>query len=86
MTTDEKISDDNKVVVNEEPKCISHFIFISLLIIIALCIILPLGITSNTYKHNSHNSDNELNSKPIIYYPTSQPTSQPTYLYLRHKF
>ena len=34
MTTDEKISDDNKVVINEEPKeepkCISHFIFICL--------------------------------------------------------
>ena len=79
MTTDEKMSDDNKVVVNEEPKCISHFIFIVLLIIICLCIILPLGIT---YKHKSQYSTYEPNSAPIIYYPTSLPT----YLHLRHNF
>ena len=83
MTTDEKIYDDNKVVINEEPKeepkCISHFIFICLLIIVCLCIILPLGFT---YKHKSQYSTYEPNSAPIIYYPTSQPT----YVYLRHNF
>lgn len=55
--------------------------FIALLIIVCLCIILPLGIN---YKHNSPNShypDNEPNTESIIYYPTSQPT----YLHLRHK-
>lgn len=82
MTTDEKITDNN-IVVYEEPKCYSHFIFIVLLIIVSLCIILPLGFT---YKHKSQYSTYEPNSVPIIYYPTSQPTSQPTYLHLRHKF
>lgn len=67
-----------QVVIHEEPKCYRHFIFITMLIIIALCIILPLGITSNTYKHQPHYSGNDPNSQTIIYYPTSQPSSFPT--------
>ena len=80
MSTDEKITD------NEEPKCYSHFIFIVLIIIVCLCIILPLGITSNTYKHKSPYSASDPNSDSIMYYPTSQPSSHPTYLHLRHNF
>lgn len=52
MTDIEKITDIN-IVINEEPKCYSHFIFIVLIIIVSLCIILPLGIIANTYKHKS---------------------------------
>ena len=78
MSTNEKIS-DNEVVVIEEQKCYNHFIFLALLIIICLCVLLPLGFT---YKHKSSYSTYEPNSAPIIYYPTSQPT----YLHLRHKF
>ena len=78
MYTDEKMPTDNEVI-NEEPKCYGNVMFIILLIIICLCIILPLGFT---YKHKSQYSTYEPNPTPIIYYPTSQPT----YLYLRHNF
>ena len=79
MMTDEKMTDDEKIVINEEPKCCGNVMFIILLIIICLCIILPLGFI---YKHKSQYSTYEPNPTPIIYYPTSQPT----YLYLRHNF
>jgi hypothetical protein len=70
----EKISNDDNKIVNEEPKCYSHFIFIVILIIICLCIILPLGITSNTYNHK------KINFQISIYYPTSQTISLSTIL------
>ena len=83
MSSNEKMEKkDPQVVIHEEPKCYSYFIFITMLIIIALCIILPLGITSNTNKHQTHYSGSDPNSQAIIYYPTSQPN----YLYLRHNF
>lgn len=78
---------EKPIVINEEPKCYSHFIFIVLLIIICICIILPLGINTNTYKDKSHYSSEHPNTIPKFYYPTSQPTSFPSSFptnYLRH--